>query len=405
MFDIIGKRRWFYLISLIFTIPGLFFILLSFVPGSKMGLQFSVDYTGGTVFEAHFRDGTPPPAGVTAVLDKQGLPGSVVAISTTGNRDYVLIRTSALTLNAPEPAAVGSPSPSGSPDASAGASPLASGAASPDASAATSPVPSAAATAAASAPAASPSPSASGSPAPSSSPVVAAVPGASPPVSGLPTQGELGAAVAALQAEFGPIDEVRQSTSVGPVVSAELIQQTFLLIIMGALGIMAWITFRFGDFRMGVTAIGALIHDVIVVVGIFALMGTVTGLQIDALFVTAMLTVIGFSVHDTIVVFDRIRENRVRHAGEPFEAIVNHSILQTVGRSINTSLTVVLTLLALLFFGGAAIHAFVLALLIGIISGTYSSIFNASPLLVDWHLWDARRRARAVASQTPARAT
>jgi len=211
--------------------------------------------------------------------------------------------------------------------------------------------------------------------------------------------------VAALEAAYGPIDEVRQSTSVGPVVSAELIQQTFLLIIMGALGIMAWITFRFGDFRMGVTAIGALIHDVIVVVGIFALMGTVTGLQIDALFVTAMLTVIGFSVHDTIVVFDRIRENRVRHAGEPFEAIVNHSILQTVGRSINTSMTVVLTLCALLFFGGEAIHAFVLALLIGIISGTYSSIFNASPLLVDWHLYDARRRARAVASQTPARAT
>ncbi len=209
---------------------------------------------------------------------------------------------------------------------------------------------------------------------------------------------------AELQVRFGPIDEVRQQTSVGPVVSAELIQQTFLLIIMGALGIMAWITFRFGDFRMGATAIGALIHDVIVVVGIFAIMGTVFGLQIDALFVTAMLTVIGFSVHDTIVVFDRIRENRVRHAGEAFEVIVNHSILQTIGRSINTSLTVVITLSGLLLFGGEAIHAFVLALLIGIVSGTYSSIFNASPLLVDWHLWDDRRRAREVATQT-ARAT
>ena len=102
-----------------------------------------------------------------------------------------------------------------------------------------------------------------------------------------------------------------------------------------------------------------------------------------------MLTVIGFSVHDTIVVFDRIRENRARHAGEPFDEIVNHSILQTFARSIMTSFTVVLTLLALYLFGGAAIHNFVLALLIGIISGTYSSIFNASPLLVVWHNWEA----------------
>ena len=191
-------------------------------------------------------------------------------------------------------------------------------------------------------------------------------------------------------------------TSVGPVVSNELIQQAFLLILFGAVGIMIWITFRFSDFRMGVTAIVALIHDVIVVVGIFAILGTVFGLQLDALFVTAMLTVIGFSVHDTIVVFDRIRENRVRHAGEPFDAVVNHSILQTIGRSINTSLTVLLTLSALLLFGGSAIHAFVLALLIGITSGTYSSIFNASPLLVDWHLWSERRRARMAAA---ARAT
>jgi preprotein translocase subunit SecF len=221
----------------------------------------------------------------------------------------------------------------------------------------------------------------------------------------LPDEGEFGALAAALVARFGPIDEVRQETSVGPVVSAELIEQTFLLILMGSGAIMLWITFRFGDFRMGVTAIGALLHDVIVVVGIFAILGSFLGLQVDALFVTAMLTVIGFSVHDTIVVFDRIRENRVRHAGESFEAVVNHSILQTVGRSINTSLTVVLTLSALLLFGGDTIRPFVFALLIGIVSGTYSSIFNASPLLVDWHLWDERKRARTLATtQSTARA-
>jgi preprotein translocase subunit SecF len=138
-----------------------------------------------------------------------------------------------------------------------------------------------------------------------------------------------------------------------------------------------------------------------VVVGFFALLGTVAGVQVDALFVTAMLTVIGFSVHDTIVVYDRVRENRARHAGEPFDEIVNHSILQTIGRSITTSLTVVITLLALLLFGGAAINNFLIALIIGIVSGTYSSIFVAAPLLVDWHLWEDRRHGRMAASRGP----
>jgi preprotein translocase subunit SecF len=114
-----------------------------------------------------------------------------------------------------------------------------------------------------------------------------------------------------------------------------------------------------------------------------------------------MLTVIGFSVHDTIVVFDRVRENRARHAGEPFAEIVNHSILQTFARSIMTSFTVVLTLLSLYLFGGEAIRTFVLALLIGIVSGTYSSIFNAAPLLVLWHEWEDRRLGRAPSSRAP----
>ena len=138
----------------------------------------------------------------------------------------------------------------------------------------------------------------------------------------------------------------------------------------------------------------ALLHDVIVVVGIFAILGFFFNLEFDALFVTALLTVIGFSVHDTIVVFDRIRENRIRHAGEPFGAIVNHSILQTLGRSINTSVTVVVTLAALFLLGPATIKTFTLALLIGVISGTYSSIFNASQLLVAWYEWDANRKSR-----------
>jgi preprotein translocase subunit SecF len=231
--------------------------------------------------------------------------------------------------------------------------------------------------------------------------VPSASPGASPPPSGAPTgnteiprEGALGAIVTGLESRFGPIAEQASLSSIGAIVSSDLIQQAVILILVGSMGILGWITLRFRDVKFGVTALVALMHDVIVVIGIFAILGTFFGVQIDGLFVTAMLTVIGFSVHDTIVVFDRIRENRARHAGEPFAEIVNHSLLQTFGRSITTSFTVVLTLTALLLFGGSATQEFVLALLIGIISGTYSSVFNASPLLVVWHEWEDKRRAR-----------
>ena len=189
------------------------------------------------------------------------------------------------------------------------------------------------------------------------------------------------------------------------MVSADLIQQAFLLIIVGSGGILAWITLRFRDVKFGVTALVALLHDVIVVLGVFAVLGTFFAVKIDGLFVTAMLTVIGFSVHDTIVVFDRIRENRARHAGEPFSEVVNHSILQTFGRSITTSFTVALTLATLLLFGGSATQEFVLALLIGIVSGTYSSIFNAAPLLVVWQEFEDRRHGRLAPPGRPRRAT
>jgi preprotein translocase subunit SecF len=238
-------------------------------------------------------------------------------------------------------------------------------------------------------------PAASGSPGPGASP--SASPGGGGSI-GLPTEGELAELRFALEERFGPIDEVRQEASIGPVISSEIGQQAIILIILGSIGILGWMTFRFQDVRMGAAAIAALVHDVLVVLGIFAILGTFMGLQIDALFVTAMLTVIGFSVHDTIVVFDRVRENRIRHAGEPFAAIVNHSLLQTLGRSLNTSLTTVIVLTALLLFGSDAIRAFVFAMVIGIISGTYSSIFNASALLVSWHEWDERRRQREFAA-------
>jgi preprotein translocase subunit SecF len=185
---------------------------------------------------------------------------------------------------------------------------------------------------------------------------------------------------------------------VGPIIGAELIRSSIIIIAVGELFILLYLWYRFG-FRYGTAAIVALIHDVIVVVGAFAILGFFFGVEFDALFVTALLTVVGFSVHDTIVVFDRIRENRLRHAGEPFGAIVNHSILQTLGRSINTSLTVAVTLAALLLLGPPTIRTFTLALLIGIVSGTYSSIFNASQVLVAWEEWTARRRARRIAAR------
>ena len=208
-------------------------------------------------------------------------------------------------------------------------------------------------------------------------------------------EGSVGKLATALEATLGPITDQRSLTSVGPLISGELTQQAIILVIIGSIGILLWMTYRFRDVRFGATALVALVHDVIVVVGIFALLGTFFGVEIDGLFVTAMLTIIGFSVHDTIVVYDRIRENRARYAGEPFNDIVNHSILQTLGRSINTSVVVIFTLTALLLFGGTAIQTFILALLIGITSGTYSSIFNAAPLLTLWEEYDQRRKAQA----------
>jgi preprotein translocase subunit SecF len=253
-------------------------------------------------------------------------------------------------------------------------------------------------------------PSSSTAPSPSASAAAAgasAAPSPSPSgvASTLPSTGKLGEIRVALEQQLGKIAEQRSLTSVGAVVSSDLIFQALSLILFGSIGILLWITFRFRDFKMGVCALISLLHDVLVVVGVFAILGTFLGLEIDSLFVTAVLTVIGFSVHDTIVVFDRVRENRARHVGEPFDRIVNHSILQTFGRSITTSLTVVIVLLALLLFAGEAIGTFVLALLLGIVSGTYSSIFNASPLLVVWHLWEERKRGRELAGRPSRRAT
>jgi preprotein translocase subunit SecF len=194
-----------------------------------------------------------------------------------------------------------------------------------------------------------------------------------------------------LKTKLGDFKQEQYET-VGPTIGSETTLNAVKALFISSILIVLYITWSFrkvpkpaSSFRFGVSAIFALIHDVLLVLGVFSILGHFFGIEIDSLFVTAVLTVIGFSVHDTIVVFDRIRENLKRQGGDNFDVVVNDSILQTLDRSLNTSLTVVLVLVSLLLFGGESIRWFVVALLIGIISGTYSSIFNAAPLLVLWH--------------------
>ena len=386
MFDVIGKRRWYFAFSLLITIPGLIFILLTPFSGGKAGLKFSIDYTGGTTWSIRFADPNVTAAQVRDELITLGQADATVALTGAGFFD---IRLSKLDLRSIEPSPTPVPTLTAAPSASATPAPTAS-------TAPTSPGPSTRPDPAAT-PTPSPAPTASPTPEPTatSEPSPSATPTAAPAGNTqVPKDGEIGRIATGLQDALGPIAEQRSLSSIGAVVSSDLINQAIILILVGSLGILGWITLRFRDVKMGVAALVALLHDVIVVLGVFAILGTFFDVQIDGLFVTAMLTVIGFSVHDTIVVFDRVRENRFRHAGEPFAEVVNHSLLQTFGRSVTTSFTVVLTLTALLLFGGSATEEFVLALLIGIISGTYSSIFNASPLLVVWQEREDRRRGR-----------
>ena len=198
----------------------------------------------------------------------------------------------------------------------------------------------------------------------------------------------------ALTREFGAV-EVLSLDVVSPIVANEIVRYAVLAVFASCGGILLYLWWSFrrvpNPIRYGACAVAALVHDALLVLGIFSILGRFFAIELDAMFITAILTVIGFSVHDTIVVFDRVRENIVRHAGEPFEDVMNHSLTQTLGRSVNTSITVLLTLLALRLFGGTTIHSFVLALLIGITSGTYSSIFNASLLLYSWNIGELGR--------------
>jgi preprotein translocase subunit SecF len=286
--NILGKRYWYFALSLLIIIPGMILIALD-------GLPLSIDFTGGSILEVRFSGETPAPADIVAVYN--GLGVEDVQVQTTGT-GTIQVRSSFLDQTASVEVQT------------------------------------------------------------------------------------------ALNEKFGELT-VEKFDSVGPSIGAQVAQRAAWAVGIAALAVVIYITYTFRGlehaFRYGIIAIIAMVHDVAIVMSVTAIGGRFWGWQVDALFLTALLTVIGFSVQDKIVVFDRIRENSSVYRRLPFETLANHSIVQTLQRSINTQLmTVEFMLLALALFGGITLREFAVILLIGLFSGTYSSIFIAAPILVVW---------------------
>jgi len=194
--------------------------------------------------------------------------------------------------------------------------------------------------------------------------------------------------IIALQANFSVVNELRFET-VDPTIGADVVRKAVLAVILAIIGILFYIAYAFrrvpgqvGAWRFGSAAVLALAHDVLILLGLYAIVSHFWGAEIDGMFITALLTLVGFSVHDTIVTFDRVRENLRRRAGEDLVTLLNDSIVETIVRSINTSFTLFLVLVAMFFFGGPTLKYFTLAMIIGVVVGTYSSVFIASPLLL-----------------------
>jgi preprotein translocase subunit SecF len=311
--NIIGKRYWFFGLSLAVIIPGLIALALG-------GLKPSIDFTGGTMLELQFASGTAPAAdqvrttlgSVTIAQTGRGLGD--IQVQTSGTNGLILHLQQV-------------------------------------------------------------------------------------------DQATITAILDALTKSFGSTTLI-MADNVGAAVGIEVAQRAAGAVALASLGIALYVWFAFRGlphaFRYGLAAVTALVHDVLVLIGIEAILGLILGWEADALFLTAVLTVIGFSVHDTIVVFDRIRENQNKYRYSPFETVVNHSVVQTLDRSINTTLTVLFTLLALSLFGGVTTRHFVIILLVGMASGAYSSIFNAAAILVvwenrEWETWFSRKKRSSTA--------
>ena len=310
--DIVGKRRWFFLISALIILPGL--ISLMIPPALKPG----IDFTSGSALNITFAE-----AGlqeeineddIRAVLTGLGHPEAL--IQKTGARS-VFIRTDVL------------------------------------------------------------------------EPEVDATDGT--------ITSEIAIVEEALAADIAPI-ELREFDSVSSIIASETVTYAIVVVILAAIGILVYVTWAFraipNSFRYGVSAIVALVHDMALIIGVFSILGKVINLEVNAMFIVGLLTVLGYSVNDTIVVFDRIRENVARNIDRPLPGVVNTSIMETLARSLNTSLTTLFVLLALLLFGGPTIRGLLLVLAIGVVVGTYSSVGIASQFLVMWDLGEIRRALR-----------
>ena len=289
MIDLIGKRYYYFLISLIVIVPGVIALIV-------WGLPLAIDFTGGSSLEVKFDAGkAPQPAQVITLYNSMGIE-DVAAQTSEG--DILIIRSKEIDET---------------------------------------------------------------------------------------TKTKI---VNQMGTQFDSTVTILRFDTVGPVIGKEVTNNAAIAVGVAAIAILLYITLAFRGvphaFRYGTAAIIAMIHDTLVVLGFEALMGHFLGWEADSLFLTALLTVIGFSVHDTIVVFDRIRENSTIYRKLSFERVVNHSIIQTLGRSINTQLTVMVCTASLALFGGITTRQFATVLLVGIFSGTYSSIFNAAPILVVW---------------------
>jgi preprotein translocase SecF subunit len=206
---------------------------------------------------------------------------------------------------------------------------------------------------------------------------------------------------ASLADQISPIDEASSSFStVGPAVGSEVTRAATVAVVIASLLVGAFIIITFrripNAFRYGVCAVSAMTHDILIALGFVSIMGILFNWEVDALFLTAILTVIGFSVQDKIVVFDRIRENTPKRRGEPFETVVNRSILETLHRSLATQLNAMFVMIAILLFGGASIKQFIAVMLVGMVTATYSSIFNAVPVLVAWENGEVGRFLRRI---------
>ena len=308
MLDIVGKRYWFFGLSLLVIIPGLIFLIM-------FGLPLAIDFSGGSLLEVAFVSGNAPALeDVRTIYAAAGFPDSVVQSS---GSNTIIIRSKAM------------------------------------------------------------------------------------------DDAQKAAIVNTMSEQFNSDITILRFESVGASIGKEVTRQALYAVGAAALAITLYITFAFrgvpNAWRYGISAVIAMLHDVLVVIGLEAMLGQILGWETDALFLTALLTVIGFSVHDTIVVFDRIRENTNIFRRIPYEQVVNHSIVQTLVRSINTSTTVMITLLSLALLGGVTTRHFTIILLLGIFSGTYSSIFNAASILVvwenkEWKTWFRKRK------ETPAAA-